>query len=158
MIILFNVISHQHIHVIAPSSTIWVINNPNNNLLKWFLPGILSNKCLVSRYWPGLALKTTWYIFYIGTRLSQSPSLLISASGSWPPREGLLSPAENLQEELSSCKFIQSRTVLLMRRQSNPITRHETWLELFWSNFKWTVFSLRAVFRCRFIAHIQIQI
>ena len=26
-------------------------------------------------------------------RLFQSPSLLISGSGSWPPREGLLSPA-----------------------------------------------------------------
>ena len=31
--------------------------------------------------------------------------------------------------------FIQSRTVLLMRRKSNPITPHETCLELFWSKF-----------------------
>ena len=29
--------------------------------------------------------------------------------------------------------FIQSRTVLLIRRQSNPITPHVMWLELFWS-------------------------
>ena len=28
--------------------------------------------------------------------------------------------------------FIQSRTVLLIRRQSNPITPHVMWLELFW--------------------------
>ena len=44
-----------------------------------------------------------------------------------------------------------------MRRQSNPITPHETWLELFWSKFNWTVYFLRAVFRFRFIACIQIQ-
>ena len=31
--------------------------------------------------------------------------------------------------------FIQSRTVLLTRRQSNPITPHERWLELFRSKF-----------------------
>ena len=44
-----------------------------------------------------------------------------------------------------------------MRRQSNPITPHETLLELFWSKFSWTVYCLRAVFRFRFIACIQIQ-
>ena len=37
--------------------------------------------------------------------------------------------------------FIQSRTVLLMRRQSNPITPHETWIEL------WAVYFVRAVLR-----------
>ena len=53
--------------------------------------------------------------------------------------------------------FVQSRTVLLMRRQSNPITPLETWLELFWSKFNWTLYFLRAVFRFRFVACIQIQ-
>ena len=37
--------------------------------------------------------------------------------------------------------FIQSRTVLLMRRQSNPITPHETWIELC------AVYFVRAVLR-----------
>ena len=44
-----------------------------------------------------------------------------------------------------------------MRRQSNPITPHETWLELFWSKFNWTVYFLRAVFRFLFITCIQIK-
>ena len=44
--------------------------------------------------------------------------------------------------------FIQSRTFLLMRRQSNPITSHETWLEL-WPIFNWTVYFLRAVVRLK---------
>ena len=44
-----------------------------------------------------------------------------------------------------------------MRRQWNPITPHETWLELFWSKFNWTVYFLRAVFRFLFIACIQIK-
>ena len=34
---------------------------------------------------------------------------------------------------------------------------HETWLELFWSKFNWTVYFLRAVFRFLFIACIQIK-
>ena len=33
-----------------------------------------------------------------------------------------------------------------MRRQWNPITPHETWLELFWSKFNWTVYFLQAYF------------
>ena len=44
-----------------------------------------------------------------------------------------------------------------MRRQWNPITPHETWLELFWSKFTWTVYFLPAVFRFLFIACIQIK-
>ena len=31
---------------------------------------------------------TAWFGFRINHRLSRSPSLLISGSGSWPPREG----------------------------------------------------------------------
>ena len=86
---------------------------------------------------------------------SQSPSVLISGSGSWPAREGLLSPAARqiYRRNFPPVGFIQSRTVLLMRRQSNPITPHETCLELFWFKF----IELRAVFRFRFIACIQIQ-
>ena len=37
-----------------------------------------------------------------------------------------------------------------MHRQSNPIMLHETWLELFWSKFNWSVYFLRAVCRFRF--------
>ena len=61
-------------------------------------------------------------------RLFQSPSLLISGSGSWPPREGLLSPAARriYTRNFTPVGFIQSRTVLLMGGQSNPITPHET--------------------------------
>ena len=61
-------------------------------------------------------------------RLFQSPSLLISGSGSWPPREGLLSPAARriYTRNFTLVGFIQSRTVLLMGGQSNQITPHET--------------------------------
>ena len=54
-------------------------------------------------------------------------------SCSWPPREGLLSPAARqiYRRNFPPVGFIQSRTVLLMHRQSNPITPHETCLELF---------------------------
>ena len=31
---------------------------------------------------------TSWFGFWTNHRLSRSPSLLISGSGSWPPREG----------------------------------------------------------------------
>ena len=31
---------------------------------------------------------TSWFRFRTNHRLSRSPSLLISGSGSWPPREG----------------------------------------------------------------------
>ena len=43
--------------------------------------------------------------------------------------------------------FIQSRTVLLIRRQSNPITPHVMWLELFWFKLRFmarTSLALRA--------------
>ena len=43
--------------------------------------------------------------------------------------------------------FIQSRTVLLIRRQSNPITPHVMWLELFWLKLRFmarTSLALRA--------------
>ena len=43
--------------------------------------------------------------------------------------------------------FIQSRTVLLTRRQSNPITPHVMWLELFWLKLRFmarTSLALRA--------------
>ena len=61
-------------------------------------------------------------------RLFQSPSLLIFGSGSWPPREGLLSPAARriYTRNFTPVGFIQSPMVLLMGRQSNPITPHET--------------------------------
>ena len=83
------------------------------------------------------------------TRLSQGPSLLISGSGSWPQREGLLSPAARqiYRRNFPPVGFIQSPTVLLMRRQSNTITSHETW----------PVYCLQAVFRSRFIACNQVQ-
>ena len=50
-------------------------------------------------------------------------------------REGLLSLAalQIFRRNFPRVGFIQSRTVLLMRRQTNPITQHETWLKLFWS-------------------------
>ena len=50
-------------------------------------------------------------------------------------REGLLSLAalQICRRNFPRVGFIQSRTVLLMRRQTNPITPHETWLNLFWS-------------------------
>ena len=44
-----------------------------------------------------------------------------------------------------------------MRHQSHLITPHETWLELFWSKFSWTVYFLQALFQFCFIACIQIQ-
>ena len=83
------------------------------------------------------------------TRLSQGPSLLISGSGSWPQREGLLSPAAGqiYRRNFPPVGFIQSPTVLLMRRQSNTITSQETW----------PVYCLQAVFRSRFIAFNQVQ-
>ena len=61
-------------------------------------------------------------------RLSQSPSLPTSGSGSWPLREGLLSPARRqiYGRNFPPVGFIQSRTVFLLRRQSNPITPNET--------------------------------
>ena len=94
-------------------------------------------------------------------RLSQSPSLLVSGSSYRPQREGLIPcSASNLQEEFSSSGF-------------NPITNgfywcavnqlrhdHATWnvtWSLLWSKFNWTLYFLRAVFRCRFISCIQIQ-
>ena len=43
--------------------------------------------------------------------------------------------------------FTQSRTVLLIRRQSNPITPHVMWLELFWLKLRFmarTSLALRA--------------
>ena len=61
-------------------------------------------------------------------RFSQSPSLPTSGSGSWPQRGGLLSPAgrQIYGKNFPPVGFIQSRTVFLLRRQSNPITPHET--------------------------------
>ena len=44
-----------------------------------------------------------------------------------------------------------------MRRQLNPTMPHETWLELFWYKFNWTVYFSRAVFPFRFIACNQIH-
>ena len=46
-------------------------------------------------------------------RLFPIPSLLISGSGSWPPREGLLSPAARriYTRNFTPVGFIQSRTV-----------------------------------------------
>ena len=58
---------------------------------------------------------------------------VLSGSGSWPQPEGLLSPAARqiYRRNFPPVSFIQSQTVLLMRRQSNPISRHETWLAVF---------------------------
>ena len=88
-------------------------------------------------------------------RLSQSPSLLISGSCSWSQREGLLSPTacQIYTRNLPPVGFIQSRTVLLMRRQSNPIMPHETVL----IEIELKCVFLRAVFLFRFIASSQIQ-
>ena len=71
--------------------------------------------------------------FRVLNRLSQIPSLLISGSVSWPQREGLLTPAARQihRRNFPPVGFIQSRMVLLMRRQPNPITQHEKGLELF---------------------------
>ena len=54
-------------------------------------------------------------------RLSQSPSLPTSGSGSCPLREGLLSPAgrQIYGRNFHPVGFIQSRTVFPLRRQSN---------------------------------------
>ena len=75
----------------------------------------------------------SWATHKAELRLSQSPSLLISGSGSWPQREGLLSPAARQIYRMNFPPegFVQSGTVLLMRRQSNPITHYETWLSIF---------------------------
>ena len=64
------------------------------------------------------------FIQTLDHRLSHSPSLLISGFGSWPQHKGLLSPAARqvYRRKLPPVGFIQSRMVLLMRRQSNPIT------------------------------------
>ena len=79
------------------------------------------------------------------TRLvaTQEKQLLISRSGSWPHREGLLIPAvrQIYRRKFPPVGFIQSWTVLLMRRRSNPITPHETWLELFWSKLRCVFFG-----------------
>ena len=58
-------------------------------------------------------------------RLSQRPALLISGSGSWPQREGLSSPAARhiYRRNFPPVGFIQSRTVLLVRRQSRHMKR-----------------------------------
>ena len=55
-------------------------------------------------------------------RLSQSPSPLISGSGSLPHREGLLSPATRqiCRRNFPPVSLIQSRTVLLMRKLIKP--------------------------------------
>ena len=106
---------------------------------------VLGPTCLLSRRTAGIGV----HIDFL-PRWSQSPSLLISGSGSWPQREGLLSPAARqiYRRNFPPVGFIQSRTVLLMRRQSNPITPHETWLELFWSKFDFVlslVFEYKAL-------------
>ena len=71
-------------------------------------------------------------VWFHQTRLSQSPSLFISGSGSWLQREGLLSPAARqiYRRNFPPVGFIQSRKVLLIRRQSNPIAPHEMWLKV----------------------------
>ena len=56
--------------------------------------------------------------------------------------------------------LILSRTVFIDAPFNKPRPDHATWnvtWSLFWSKFNWTVYFLRAVFRCRFIACIQIQ-
>ena len=79
--------------------------------------------------------------------------------GSWPQREGLSSSAacQIYWRNFPPVGFIQSQRVYLIHCQSNPITPHETWLELFWSKFNWTLYFLRAVFQFYFSAYNQIQ-
>ena len=78
-------------------------------------------------------------------RWSQSPSLLISGSGSWPQREGLLSPAARqiYRRNFPPVAFIQSQTDAPSIKPD-----HATW------NVTWTVLIQ---IRFRFIACIQIQ-
>ena len=93
---------------------------------------------IVYRYKDSYYRNHIWSIYLQGsvissdTRLSQSPSLFISGSGSWLQREGLLSPAARqiYRRNFPPVGFIQSRKVLLIRRQSNPIAPHEMWLKV----------------------------
>ena len=56
--------------------------------------------------------------------------------GNWPRAKDLSPAARQIyRRNFPPVGFIQSRTVLLTRRQSNPITPHERWLELFRSKF-----------------------
>ena len=89
------------------------------------------------------------FIQTLDHRLSQSPSLLISGFGSWRQHKGLLSPAARqiYTRNFPPVGFIQSRMILLMRRQSNPITPMECDLNCFDPNpielciFYWLYFD-----------------
>ena len=89
------------------------------------------------------------FIQTLDHRLSQSPSLLISGFGSWRQHKGLLSPAARqiYTRNFPPVGFIQSRMILLMRRQSNPITPMERDLNCFDPNsielciFYWLYFD-----------------
>ena len=50
-----------------------------------------------------------------------------------------LQRAKTYRRNFPPVGFIPSLTVLLMRRQSNPITPHVTWLELFWPKLRFMV-------------------
>ena len=101
---------------------------------------VLGPTCLLSRRTAGIGV----HIDFL-PRWSQSPSLLISGSGSWPQREGLLSPAARqiYRRNFPPVAFIQSRTDAPSIKPD-----HATW------NVTWTVLIQ---IRFRFIACIQIQ-
>ena len=86
------------------------------------------------------------------SRLSQSPLPLISGLGSWPQHEGLLSPSacQIYRRNFLPVGFIQSPTFLLMYSVNQTQPRHMK-RDLNCFDF------LRAVFRFRFIACLQIQ-
>ena len=87
----------------------------------------------------------------INFRLSQSPSLLISGSGSWRQREGLLSPAAR-----QICRRNFPPVVLSNHERCNWYAGNQTRSRHLKRDLN--VFDfLRAVFRFRFIACIQIQ-
>ena len=101
---------------------------------------VLGPTCLLSRRTAGIGV----HIDFL-PRWSQSPSLLISGSGSWPQREGLLSPAARqiYRRNFPPVAFIQSRTDAPSIKPD-----HATWI------VTWTVLIQ---IRFRFIACIQIQ-
>ena len=128
------------------------LSSTSPNVKSYIWPGRKTTPTRLLALWPQLgvcywSLRPSWggCDWSIAThkaelRLSRSPSLLISCSGSWPQREELLSPSARQIYKMNfpPVGFFQSRTVLLMLRQSNPITPYETWLKLFWSKFNWT--------------------
>ena len=109
----------------------------------------LNKKINVINYILCWSVTLLMFIQTLDHRLSQSPSLLISGFGSWRQHKGLLSPAARqiYTRNFPPVGFIQSRMILLMRRQSNPITPMERDLNCFDPNsielciFYWLYFD-----------------